>query len=755
MSRDDSKKPQSNRDRDTDKDSTEFVGNSWFTQGPDAPDEPARADFPAEKPEAGDDQQDPGVEEGPAPAPVDRLIEPEPIEPEPIEPEPVQETPPPLGAPTDAHQDSTDSLISRLPGFESGNVFPARTSLDGGVLDPNEDVEILRSSAMDTETSWNFDSAEADELEEAPLDENPNDSPEIRQVRKLASSLAKAVKATRLYPMDNPINRKFARELVTQFDETFSMLSEIRLTIGKTKFFFRGQEVLDQPGREDSVPGRFFWDGIREITFRDGLRPQEIIDFLGLCRRNHETADDGEDDLVTLFWEQQFEHITYINVDDILDLDNPDDPVPEEFGTAYMNFVDMEMHNLEDDDENPLGLASELAREIQKKMMEEETDLFSVAGGERDKLLAEFALEDSNKILEDILYILQETMFLDTNEVSFRETVAVITGAMSGLLTDGRLVVAGGLLRILNDMMEQKPDMTPAMHQSLEEALAIGFEEKSCAALVEHLNTNLPDVVAALDDFLGLLPESATGALCQVLSEVTHPAARKRMVEALSRRARAGVDYFIPYLKDPRPEMVRDVALILGETKSDKAIRPLRELMRHPDVNVRCVALEGLCRLGPAKAGDVLMNALQDRNQNVRLTAVKSLGEAGRVAVPALMQIIADRDFKERDLAEKKAFFRALATAGGEQALPVFKEFISQKSLFKRQQVEELRACACEALGWVGGRHAHELLEELAMDKSKMVRLAANAAIHRLEQLSQNSEQSSQDSDSGDGRRVA
>ena len=54
--------------------------------------------------------------------------------------------------------------------------------------------------------------------------------------------------------------------------------------------------------------------------------------------------------------------------------------------------------------------------------------------------------------LEDIFVIIQETLFLDTNEASFLETVGVMSAALGTLIQDGRVLVAGGLVRLMNEI---------------------------------------------------------------------------------------------------------------------------------------------------------------------------------------------------------------------------------------------------------------------------------------------------------------
>jgi HEAT repeat protein len=71
--------------------------------------------------------------------------------------------------------------------------------------------------------------------------------------------------------------------------------------------------------------------------------------------------------------------------------------------------------------------------------------------------------------------------------------------------------------------------------------------------------------------------------------------------------------------------------------------------------------------------------------------------------------------------------------AGGESVVVWLEAYLARKGMFRRGgQEDEIRAAACEALGYAGGRKARRLLEEHADDRSPEVRKAAQAALERL-----------------------
>ena len=557
------------------------------------------------------------------------------------------------------------------------------------------------------------------------------DTPELAGVRKLTVALAKAVKASQLYPVDNPMCRKFAEEFLGRLGEVFQLIDTVRLSVGKTKLFFSGEVVLEQPGREESVPGRLFWAGVREITFHVGLTADEATRLLGVFRATASEEGAELSDVVTLLWDARFEHVTYIAIDDILDLNDETDPIPAEFGNEFMNYVDLEMHDLEED-EVVERKASEMAEQIRQKFNDEDAALFGVTPEERAQLLAEIQEEESPRMLVDIVKMLGEAVLLEKNETSFVDLVQVLSGSLVALIGEGRIAEAREVLQMLIEVRDASQDTTPGMRLALDQGIAAAYDRPRRELLARQLDAGRRGVLEALDTFVRTLPNEAIEALCDVLGNLETVPAKQRLTAALSLRANVDIRPFLPFLRDQRTELVSLVARILGDTKNDRAVEPLTGLLKHRDPNVRREALEALTKLASGRAMDAMFHALSDPDARIRITAARNLGQIGRTAVPALLTLIQAEEFDGRPLPEKRAFYEALGTAGREEVLPLIKQALTRKSLLKRGQNEELRACACEALGHIGGGEAEVLLHKAMDDRSTLVRTAAQSALRRL-----------------------
>jgi hypothetical protein len=164
---------------------------------------------------------------------------------------------------------------------------------------------------------------------------------ELQPVVDFSRALAKAVKAARMYPSNNPIYARFQADLLERTRRAFDEFSVVRLVVGQQRLYFQGETVYESADPEDNLARLFFRDGLREVTFHVGLDRDELARFLDMIRGA--ASRESTEDLVTQLWDQSLSHITYVAIDDILDQGLSDEPVPAEFGSDFMNYVDFEL----------------------------------------------------------------------------------------------------------------------------------------------------------------------------------------------------------------------------------------------------------------------------------------------------------------------------------------------------------------------------------------------------------------------------
>ncbi|MFQ6032402.1 MAG: hypothetical protein ACE5K2_05710 [Candidatus Zixiibacteriota bacterium] len=157
------------------------------------------------------------------------------------------------------------------------------------------------------------------------------DQKEFDSARILVQLWVKTLKSLLLYPKNNPIPKEFKRKLYRSFCDFLDSNEELRLEVKHSQLLQQGRMVYEDKDKEEGVAYVLHKDGIRELVFVKGLEQEELTCFLEtleLCLK----STDLEDDLVTLLWEKDFNHIKYLVVDDLLDVEIPSaSDIPDEW----------------------------------------------------------------------------------------------------------------------------------------------------------------------------------------------------------------------------------------------------------------------------------------------------------------------------------------------------------------------------------------------------------------------------------------
>lgn len=184
------------------------------------------------------------------------------------------------------------------------------------------------------------------------------------------------------------------------------------------------------------------------------------------------------------------------------------------------------------------------------------------------------------------------------------------------------------------------------------------------------------------------------------------------LLDADPAAGRAAADGFA---QSADPALRRVGLWALGFVVDDGDAAPFETALADPDPEVRSLAVDGV----PIGAGfDVLVAALRDVSEQVRVSAASRLGGAGRVeAVPPLADLAGDPATRVRAMAAY-----ALGRIGHESAAPALLRLA-------RDDDRGVRENAVQALGRAGGERAVDALLDLAGHPDPEQRIAAAKAL--------------------------
>lgn len=524
-------------------------------------------------------------------------------------------------------------------------------------------------------------------LEKTPEDIDDVIEEDLTIIKDLLKSVTKALKIFKAYLPNNPIYQKFATELYEKFNLFFNIHDSLPLKIEQFSLFFRGKEVFHNEDRTDNIALLLFVDGIREICLNKGITLNELISFIDIFRIVSEEKN-LEDDVVTLLWEKNFEHISYSVSEGFIEdeLSMEDEPLMEEtlgeripFGATYIDVLapsglDLKVEPIRSDELDVLS--REIERVEGDGLLSEAIEMFfEIIPIEKDTEGLRTFMEHLGKIID---------IMVDKNDV---RKASEIIGRLKALLESG---------------------IIPEHREIINKVIDRAGSEEGIRGLFSG-NKNLEDV----QTYLLLLNKNAISHLISLLGEIEDRKIRRVLCNALTVIGKKDIETLAKGIRDERWYLVRNILMILGITNDPRATKYIKEGLRHPEPKVRKEAIKALDSIGSEEIKGPLMGVLKDKELAVRIGALRVLRRfGGEDLFEAVNRIVMGSDFKERLLTEKRELLETLAETGKEKAFPILSRFFKRRGLFESVEREELRASAAYGLGLIGTKEASILLEK-------------------------------------------
>ena len=521
---------------------------------------------------------------------------------------------------------------------------------------------------------------------------------------EIFKSMTKTLKTFKAYLPNNPIYQKFAVELLEKFNSFFEMQDTLPLTVEQFSLLFNGKEVFHNEDRTDNIALMLFVDGIREICFHKGITLNEMISFVDIFK----IASEGhnlEDDVVTLLWEKNIEHISYsvsegfieeeLPVDSELLMEEAGDELAP-MGAVYMDVVlapsviDFEVAPVNADEMNTLQ--HEIQRFEGNVLLSEATELFlELMTTERD-------IEGFKEFTRNIGKMI-DVMFE-------KDSIEKVTEILSRLIDIRESEISSEHKKIIDEVIDRA-----------------GSEDKLRKLFSGDKNPE------SIQTYLLCLNKNAIPSLLNLLGELEDRKMRRHLCNILSILGKDAADAFVCGIHDKRWYLVRNTLMILGILKESEAIKYIEETLTYPELRVRKEAVKALELIGTEETKGSLMIALKDSDAGIRTAALRALR---RFKDKKLFDIVKGRilagDLKKRPYTEKKELFETLSETGGDAAFPILSGFFEKKGLFRKVETEELRACAAYGLGILGTKESIVLLEKGIREKEGFVSDACKKA---------------------------
>lgn len=540
---------------------------------------------------------------------------------------------------------------------------------------------------------------------------------ELKAAKDVIQAFLKSKKVLRMYPQNNPIYIKTLEDSHNRFKEFFYFKDELNFKIRQLEILYGTDQVYHNPEKEDNLALFFFKDGLRDITFKKGLTTEEMEEFLKIISLDFD-RDVVDDDIVTLFWEKDFQNIQYI-VDETFLADEED----------YENKAVSEVTEKETDPDN-------LMRAYQDAFKDEEEakEVAIVPLSDKDlQLLYKQLEQDSMEKTDKLISILFELFYAGETKDDFSESVDFLNNSVEYSIRLGNIPLVIHVLTSLQQIIDNK-NIGEDIKKHTRRALFFAGSDRIIGMIGELFDGGLEIEDKIFEDYVKFLDKTSIVPFMRILGELKTIHARKLVIDALVSIGPKDIMTLAKGLNDSRWYVVRNIIYILRKIGDKRAVDHLLKTVTHGDIRVKKEVIRTLGELGGAGVLVTLRDCLIDPDVQVRSAALKALGNiASEAAKRIILDKITAKEFKDKDFEEKKEYFEVLSHWKDSEIHTFLEKIIRKRVFFGRAKNFEIKACAAYCLGLIGNKDSLTLLSKHMNSGNKLFREFLVTAIKRIE----------------------
>lgn len=584
-----------------------------------------------------------------------------------------------------------------------------------------------------------------------PLKEPP--TPELSSVKRLLTLLDKTAKSSRTYGAANPVAQKFFQQLFEGLTVHLGTYSKLAFLVQRSELYFNGEVVYraEQGSSTESVAFKLYSDGIRELTFLEGLPAEDLSFLLDSLWGSLDPNEENDDDIVTRLWSKNLSTITVVTAEEIAKASTGGDvfalptagtmEAPE---SSLRDLLDREQakarkeKGLGADGSSPAGnkTASGGASRFQSGHVG-----YAVTETELAELAREIEAESTRDNTTYLLDMLTAILASEKSAAILTKLLDLWGNVLDSLTAQGKWVVLDSVLGLLHVTAEVRPDLGEDQKTQLAALLdSLGRPERM--KMIEAYLNRIPGATTeGLPAVLLSMTSAAVPALCTLLANLETPAHQAIAAEALEALGKDQPDHLLRGLTDRRPRYVKNLLTILLKWNDPRFADAIEKLVRYPDIQVRKEVIRAIGIFRPNGNGIKLIAFMHDVEESVRFASLKLLMTGQyKASYSAWPPLISTDTFMDRTLSEKRAVFLAMRATSGDEVIPYFESLFTEWSWTNRKKKEELAALAAEALGKLASPAALIALELGQKKCGASVRQACTAALaqaQRQQQLKQ------------------
>jgi hypothetical protein len=528
----------------------------------------------------------------------------------------------------------------------------------------------------------------AKDLEANPEIPSPGGEEEdevFAQAKDLFATFVKTIKAFRLYPPENPSLSSFRDQIYRKFQEFLKRHHTLFIKVNEYNLTYQGKILYENRDLKTSLAFLMYKDGLRELRFIEGLEQWELEALIDIFRQT-DFINQLEDDLVTLIWEKDFVHISYLATD--VFLDEMAGIIPENVEQFRQNMISTPLgRNVDVDlmDEEDLEGEQEYFDLLSRKVehppaVATNRNVYFLTADELERLRREVNQEISPTSVFHVIDILFEILAFEKNPEAFQDAVNVLMKLLDALLTLGEFHRAADLITRAHIILKTY-ELKDWQREIIQGLIEYGGDSDRLERIRSFLEKGQGIRWEEANQYLLLLTPRSIPGLIKILGETSNSKARRLFCDVLVQLGRNHLEQITPFIDDARWYLVRNIAYILGRIGKEAVLPALQKAMNHREVRVRREAIQSLGFIGGPRAFQLLVKALNDEDVRVRSIAALNLAKVGKnESQPYLLGIIQSKEFAKKEPAEKKAFLDAMGMIDPSFSLQAMSKKVSSKT---------------------------------------------------------------------------
>ena len=461
----------------------------------------------------------------------------------------------------------------------------------------------------------------------------------------------------------------------------------IEYQIDKFKINHRGKSVYREEEKETSIAFRLFRNGIRNLSFTNGIDFDELVRFLKII-----STGSKDEDIALDLWEGDFEHINFYVIeeeDEIIDYKVPDyTEMNVDYDAKLREIIARE--NIDVNEPIEPELESGEIQALKKTIVEaENASAIPVA---ITTLISYLNTEKVHEIINSLIELLELCMI----SRNFHDTI-----------------------RIVNKLKEY-PDINPIARFETE-SIIVGFKDV--------VNKSSEYV---FNEFMSFVSYFSKRSIPYFISLITYVKLGNRLQElrkAVAYIAQDDPSALAPLLENDDINALVNTIATLGLIRSKETVNLLEPLINHPNALVRTEIIAVLVELDKASRIALYLN---DGEEKVRIRALQALAKLKYTVIYYdILRRIKSKFFKDLDFPEQREYFNCLVANGGHEVITELKKMLFKWLFFGRKRYSVMRKLSAMALADIGTEHVLNILERGAKKRNKDVKDACKMALRK------------------------